>query len=112
MLCSNLEALPNTWRRPPTTRQRQGSWVRATVTFLDGNSATLRANPTTSTRQQLNTMADTESAPAQYKQPSRKGKKAWRKNVDVTQINSGLEDVRDQIILGYVTRSTMATVAC
>jgi nucleolar protein 53 len=47
-----------------------------------------------------NTMADTEAAPAQYKQPSRKGKKAWRKNVDVTQIQSGLEDVRDQIIQG------------
>jgi nucleolar protein 53 len=47
-------------------------------------------------------MADTEAAPAQYKQPSRKGKKAWRKNVDVTQIQSGLEDVRDQIIQGHV----------
>ncbi|KAF1937725.1 P60-like protein [Clathrospora elynae] len=47
-------------------------------------------------------MADTEAAPAQYKQPSRKGKKAWRKNVDVTQIQSGLEDVRGQIISGGV----------
>lgn len=46
------------------------------------------------------TMADTLTAPAQYKQPSRKGKKAWRKNVDVTQIQSGLEEVRDQIIQG------------
>jgi nucleolar protein 53 len=45
-------------------------------------------------------MADTAAAPAQYKQSSRKGKKAWRKNVDVTQIQSGLEDVRDQIIQG------------
>jgi nucleolar protein 53 len=50
-------------------------------------------------------MADTEAhaAPAQYKQSSRKGKKAWRKNVDVTQIQSGLEDVRDQIIQGHVS---------
>jgi nucleolar protein 53 len=48
-------------------------------------------------------MADTEpAAPAQYKQPSRKGKKAWRKNVDVTQIQTGLDDVRDQIIQGGV----------
>jgi hypothetical protein len=45
-------------------------------------------------------MADTLAAPAQYKQSSRKGKKAWRKNVDVTQIQSGLEDVRAQIIQG------------
>ncbi|PVI03550.1 P60-like protein [Periconia macrospinosa] len=47
-------------------------------------------------------MANMESAPAQYKQPSRKGKKAWRKNVDVTQIQSGLEEVRDQIIDGGI----------
>jgi len=45
-------------------------------------------------------MADTQAAPAQYKQPSRKGKKAWRKNVDVTQVQTGLEDVRGQIITG------------
>lgn len=42
-----------------------------------------------------------EAAPAQYKQKSRKGKKAWRKNVDVTEVASGLEEVRDQIIAGY-----------
>lgn len=47
-------------------------------------------------------MADTQAAPAQYKQPSRKGKKAWRKNVDVTQVQTGLEDVRGQIITGGV----------
>ncbi len=47
-------------------------------------------------------MATIEAAPAQYKQPSRKGKKAWRKNVDVTQVQDGLEEVRDQIIQGYI----------
>lgn len=45
-----------------------------------------------------------QRAPAQFKQPSRKGKKAWRKNVDVTQIQSGLEDIRDEIIQGCVSR--------
>lgn len=52
-------------------------------------------------------MANVEptAAPAQYKQSSRKGKKAWRKNVDVTQISSGLDEVRDQIIQGYVHTS-------
>ncbi|KAF1964597.1 P60-like protein [Bimuria novae-zelandiae CBS 107.79] len=48
------------------------------------------------------TDAEATAAPAQYKQPSRKGKKAWRKNVDVTQISSGLDEVRDQIIQGGV----------
>ena len=40
-------------------------------------------------------------APQQLKQPSRKGKKAWRKNVDVTEIQEGLEEVRDELIKGY-----------
>ncbi|PQE26294.1 hypothetical protein CJF30_00001040 [Rutstroemia sp. NJR-2017a BBW] len=41
-------------------------------------------------------------APQQHKQPSRKGKKAWRKNVDVTEIQEGLEEVRDELIKGGV----------
>lgn len=41
-------------------------------------------------------------APATYKQPSRKGKKAWRKNVDVTEVQKGLEDLTEAIITGYV----------
>lgn len=41
-------------------------------------------------------------APATYTQPSRKGKKAWRKNVDLSEVQSGLENVRDEIIKGGV----------
>ncbi|KAI9724058.1 MAG: hypothetical protein M1812_000776 [Candelaria pacifica] len=41
-------------------------------------------------------------APKQFKQPSRKGKKAWRKNVDLTEVQEGLEVVRDEIIKGGV----------
>jgi nucleolar protein 53 len=41
-------------------------------------------------------------APQQYKQPSRKGKKAWRKNVDISEVQQGLEELTDQIIKGYV----------
>ena len=40
------------------------------------------------------------SAPQQHKQPSRKGKKAWRKNVDITEIQQGLEEVREAEIQG------------
>lgn len=48
-------------------------------------------------------MAETTgAAPASYKQPSRKGKKAWRKNVDITEVQTGLENVRDEIIRGGV----------
>jgi len=39
-------------------------------------------------------------APQQRRQPSRKGKKAWRKNVDVTEIQEGLEEVREELIKG------------
>jgi nucleolar protein 53 len=38
--------------------------------------------------------------PQQHKQPSRKGKKAWRKNVDVTDIHEGLEEVREEVVKG------------
>jgi nucleolar protein 53 len=41
-------------------------------------------------------------APHQYKQPSRKGKKAWRKNVDVSEVEKGLDERNDQIIKGFV----------
>ena len=37
-------------------------------------------------------------APATHTQPSRKGKKAWRKNVDISEVQQGLDDVRDEII--------------
>lgn len=40
-------------------------------------------------------------APKQFKQPSRKGKKAWRKNVDVTEVEQGLDELNAQIIKGY-----------
>jgi nucleolar protein 53 len=48
-------------------------------------------------------MATSIQAPQQFKQPSRKGKKAWRKNVDVTAVQQGLENLRDEEIKGYHT---------
>lgn len=47
-------------------------------------------------------MASVINAPQQHKQPSRKGKKAWRKNVDVSAVEEGLEVVREEIITGCV----------
>ncbi|KAL6944958.1 hypothetical protein ACO0QE_002400 [Hanseniaspora vineae] len=35
------------------------------------------------------------SAPSQFKQSSRKGKKAWRKNIDITDVEKGLEKAKD-----------------
>ncbi|PNS18359.1 hypothetical protein CAC42_6176 [Sphaceloma murrayae] len=47
-------------------------------------------------------MSNPTIAPAQHKQPSRKGKKAWRKNVDVTDVQSGLENAREEVIHGGI----------
>ncbi|KAK7955651.1 uncharacterized protein PG986_004873 [Apiospora aurea] len=48
----------------------------------------------------LKTPTGSADAPATYKQPSRKGKKAWRKNVDVTEVQDGLEELNEAIIKG------------
>lgn len=48
------------------------------------------------------TMEKSIEAPQQHKQPSRKGKKAWRKNVDVSDVQAGLEQARDEVIKGSV----------
>lgn len=44
--------------------------------------------------------------PAQYQRPSRKGKKAWRKNIDLSATEAALEDIREQErILGAAAHS-------
>ncbi|PYI02551.1 Nop53-domain-containing protein [Aspergillus sclerotiicarbonarius CBS 121057] len=45
-------------------------------------------------------MSDPVGAPKQYKQPSRKGKKAWRKNVDIDEVQEGLRVLKDEEIKG------------
>lgn len=47
-------------------------------------------------------MSTSVGAPQQFKQPSRKGKKAWRKNVDVTEVQEGLRQLKDAEIKGCV----------
>ncbi len=47
-------------------------------------------------------MEPSKEAPQQHKQPSRKGKKAWRKNVDVTDVQAGLDEAREEVIKGLV----------
>jgi nucleolar protein 53 len=47
-------------------------------------------------------------APSQLKQSSRKGKRAWRKNIDIEDIEEHLEDVRQQEReFGYVSFNTL-----
>jgi len=47
----------------------------------------------------------TKGARAQHNQPSRKGKKAWRKHVDLEDLESGLEELRaEERVTGCVSR--------
>ncbi|CRK19439.1 hypothetical protein BN1723_011864 [Verticillium longisporum] len=50
----------------------------------------------------LKPLSGSTEAPQQHKQPSRKGKKAWRKNVDLTEVEQGLDALNDEIIRGGV----------
>lgn len=45
-------------------------------------------------------MSASLEAPKQFSQPSRKGKKAWRKNVDITEVQEGLQSLKDEEIKG------------
>ncbi|ERT00838.1 nucleolar protein 53 [Sporothrix schenckii 1099-18] len=50
--------------------------------------------------------AGSYSAPQQHNQPSRKGRKAWRKNVDVSEVERGLEERNEEIIKGGLVKET------
>ncbi len=50
------------------------------------------------------------NAPQQHNQKSRKGKKAWRKNVDVTEIDAGLDVAREEVIKGYIPLMTTKNI--
>lgn len=57
-------------------------------------------------------MATVMDPPRQFKQPSRKGKKAWRKNVDITEVQEGLKNLREEVIKGWVVLHVMIVKIC
>lgn len=60
----------------------------------------------------LVSMPSAVGAPQTLGQRSRKGKKAWRKNVDVSEIQEGLQTAREEVIKGSVQWSSkMPTTA-
>lgn len=46
-------------------------------------------------------MTRIQGAPQQRNQTSRKGKKSWRKNVNISDVEEGLDQLRDETITGY-----------
>jgi hypothetical protein len=57
-------------------------------------------------------MSTLVQAPQQYSQPSRKGKKAWRKNVDVSEVQEGLRLLKDEEIKGCVSAYSPVVLHC
>lgn len=50
---------------------------------------------------------NTLGAPSQHSQSSRKGKKAWRKNVNIGEVEEALEGMRaEERVTGYVSLSS------
>lgn len=61
---------------------------------LDTSSKTTKALPPAKTKAATSTTKPKNGAPATYTQGSRKGKRAWRKNVDIGEVEMGLEEMR------------------
>jgi nucleolar protein 53 len=64
-----------------------------------------RASSKSSTVAALNSKSNASAigAPSQRSQPSRKGKRAWRKYVDLDKVEEGLEELRvEERVTGYV----------
>ncbi|KAF8273558.1 tumor suppressor protein Gltscr2 [Lactarius quietus] len=57
---------------------------------------TKRASTSALRLKKKSTAASTVGAPAQHNQSSRKGKKAWRKNVDIEDLEEKLESLREE----------------
>ena len=55
-----------------------------------------RASTSVLKSKKKSTAASTVGAPAQHNQSSRKGKKAWRKNVDIEDLEEKLESLREE----------------
>ncbi|PIL29159.1 hypothetical protein GSI_09208 [Ganoderma sinense ZZ0214-1] len=55
---------------------------------------THRTTPTVATDRTVKNASSSVGAPAQRTQSSRKGKRAWRKNVDLEEVEEGLEELR------------------
>ena len=55
-----------------------------------------RASTSAPKQKKKSTAASTVGAPAQHNQSSRKGKKAWRKNVDIEDLEDKLESLREE----------------
>ncbi|PVF93632.1 tumor suppressor protein Gltscr2 [Serendipita vermifera] len=77
-------------------------------TVTSKNQAKTKTNKSDDLGNSLSGRFSTIGAPSQRTQSSRKGKRAWRKNVDITELEEGLEELREEerIIGGPVHKKT------
>ena len=78
------------------SRDNDGSLEFARKTSLEGDKT---KNKATTKEAEVKKMASTKSkvgAPMQAGQTSRKGKKAWRKNVNIEDVEEKLEEIRSE----------------
>ena len=74
-------------------------WRPETALLIHAIMALLRVSkrPSTSAlKKKKPTAASTLGAPAQHDESSRKGKRAWRKNVDIEDLEEKLESLREE----------------
>lgn len=65
--------------------------------------AAMKQSTTTSASAKTKAGKSAVGAPSQHKQTSRKGKKAWRKNVNIEEVEKGLEEIRvEERVVGSV----------
>ena len=73
------------------TAAREPSLIKSTMALTKSSS---RRTSTSATKKL--SAASIVGAPAQHNQSSRKGKKAWRKNVDIEDLEARLEGLREE----------------
>lgn len=109
-------ALLKFWKTDPTVRWPGSSdQFKRHLRNTQGTSSQRAPSLTIlkpSTMPVLRPLSGNPDAPQQHKQPSRKGKKAWRKNVDISEVQHGLEELNDQIIKGYVLLECSVEAIC
>ena len=76
------------------------SFIMATPS--SSQKASTSASIPSTTPGQMKNKKSVVGAPSQRAQASRKGKKAWRKNIDLDEVETGLEEIRtEEIVTGY-----------
>lgn len=79
-----------------SSKRKQGKGKGKSVDVNDDLPASLQSEGMSTSVQAGSASGINIGAPSQAGQSSRKGKKSWRKNVDIAEIERGMEDAREE----------------